>query len=96
MGAADFAAGEVTHFIADWSGTLDIRSAQARPVRLLASGAMDQLVIHRPANAPHVCIEPVSHLPDGFNLHARGVAGTGTRILAPGAQLQGQLDIVLG
>lgn len=96
VGTADFAAGEVTHFIADWSGTLDIRSAQARPVLLLASGTMDQLVIHRPANAPHVCIEPVSHLPDGFNLHARGVAGTGTRILAPGAQLQGQLDIVLG
>jgi aldose 1-epimerase len=95
LDAPCFAAGEVTHFIPNWSGTLDISSAQAQRVRLTASGAMNQLVIHRPAQAPHVCIEPVSHVPDGFNLHAQGVPGTGTRILAPGEQLQGQLDIML-
>jgi aldose 1-epimerase len=92
---AAFAAGEVTHFVPDWDGHLDLCSPGAQRVRLAAGGALTQLVIHRPAQAPHVCVEPVSHVPDGFNLHARGVLGTGTRILAPGEQMQGHLAIRL-
>ena len=37
-----------------------------------------------PSDQGFFCVEPVSHAVDGFNLAARGVAGTGRRDLAPG------------
>jgi aldose 1-epimerase len=40
-----------------------------------------------PPGQDHLCIEPVSHVNDGFNLLERGVEGTGVRVLAPGETL---------
>jgi aldose 1-epimerase len=42
---------------------------------------------------PFIAIEPVSHVVDAFNLHERGSADTGTRILAPGENLAGSMTI---
>lgn len=88
----------MTAFHAGWSGVLRILSEDsgAERLRLQADGALTQLVVHRPAQAPYLCIEPVSHVADGFNLQARSVPGTGTRVLAPGEAMQGSLEIAVG
>lgn len=95
VSAAQCQAGEVTRFHARWQGPLDVldRSSGLPRLRLQARGAMDQLVIHRPASAPYVCLEPVSHVADGFNLAAQGVPGTGTLWLEPCTCLQGGVVI---
>jgi aldose 1-epimerase len=83
---------DVTRFHAGWTGGLRVLSptGDAR-LHLHCDGALNQLVLHRPANAPYLCAEPVSHVADGFNLHARGLPGTGTRVLAPGERLHGAM-----
>jgi len=43
----------------------------------------------------YLCLEPVSHVADGFNLAARGVAGTGAVLLPSGGVLRGQMTISL-
>ncbi len=48
------------------------------------------LVVYRPDNLAYLCLEPVSHVADGFNQAARGVQDTGTRWLAPGESLSGR------
>jgi aldose 1-epimerase len=58
-------------------------------VRLFADPVLSHLVLHRPAGIDYICIEPVSHVADGFNLAARGIANTGTRALDPGDILSG-------
>lgn len=93
-----FGAAEHTVFHAGWPGALSIRRGSAQGperLRLQAQGALDHLVIHRPGGSPYLCVEPVSHVADGFNLHAQGVPGTGTRVLAPGESLQGWLQITV-
>jgi len=45
--------------------------------------------------SPSTCVEPVSHVADGFNLAARGIDGTGTVWLPAGGELQGQLRLSL-
>lgn len=95
-GPTVFGAVEHTVFHAGWRGALSIRQGSAlglERLRLQAQGAFDQLVIHRPGGSPYLCVEPVSHVADGFNLHAQGVLGTGTRVLGPGQSLQGALQI---
>ncbi|MBX6322502.1 MAG: aldose 1-epimerase [Rhodospirillaceae bacterium] len=52
-----------------------------------ATAPLDFLVVYSPADRSCLCVEPVSHIIDGFNLAARGVPGTGTRLLAPGEEL---------
>ena len=89
---------EHTSFFAAWQGTLTIHEgSQFGPVRLRlqADGALKQLAIHRPEGGPYLCVEPVSHVADGFNLHARGIPGTGTRVLGAGESMQGRLQISL-
>ncbi|MEI6761786.1 MAG: hypothetical protein WCO22_15190 [Betaproteobacteria bacterium] len=50
----------------------------------------------QPPQPLYLCLEPVSHVADGFNLAARGVPGTGTVQLRHGEVLQGRLSIRLG
>ncbi len=42
-------------------------------VAIKGDPALDHLILHRPATGGYLCIEPVSHVADGFNLAARGV-----------------------
>ena len=86
-------AGDVTLFHAEWSGELQLHRRSGRNLRFRAEPILNHLVIHRPKGAPYVCIEPVSHVADGFNLHALGVVGTGTHVLASGEILCGGFDI---
>jgi aldose 1-epimerase len=50
-------------------------------------------VIYVPPGQDFFCIEPVSHVNDGFNLLERGVDGTGVRVLARGRRLAGTIRL---
>jgi aldose 1-epimerase len=49
-----------------------------------ASIECNDLVVYVPPGRDFLAIEPVTHMTDGFNRASRGMAGTGTRTLAPG------------
>lgn len=93
VSATQFETGEVTLHYPEWVGEATLRRSDGTCMHLLADGNLDHLVIHRPENGPYVCMEPVSHVADGFNLYAGGVHGTGTKILAPGEALHGAVQI---
>ncbi len=69
--------------------------ADGSGVAIEGDPALDHLILHRPAAGGYVCIEPVSHVADGFNLAAKGVEGTGTVILQPGERLAGTVRLSL-
>ncbi len=87
--------GGLTRYVSDWDGTADVDLPRGERLRLLADAELRHLVVHRPDNLAYLCLEPVSHVADGFNLAARGVPGTGTRWLAPGESLSGELRLQL-
>lgn len=80
-----------------WDGTAAIRWPE-RDLRLVmtADPLFGHLVIYIPPGQDFFCVEPVSHANDGFNLAARGVAGTGVQVLAPGASLRGAVRFAVG
>jgi len=95
----DFAAGRAlgeatfTGLYQRWRSPLSLKGADGGQLLLSATDTLDHLVVHQPAGAPYVCIEPVSHTADAFNLHARHVPDTGTRLLAPGQVLEGGMSL---
>lgn len=44
---------------------------------------------------PHFCLEPVSMVNDGFNLLARGQAGTGVRVIEPGDTMHARFGVIV-
>jgi aldose 1-epimerase len=54
------------------------------------------LVLFTPAGEDFLCVEPVSHCTDAFNLAAAGAADTGIRVLAPGESLEAQVNFTPG
>ncbi len=63
---------------------------------LTTSPAFSHAILFTPPEQPFFAFEPVSNANDGFNLAARGVAGTGVVVLAPGEELRGQVALRLG
>jgi aldose 1-epimerase len=53
------------------------------------------MVVHRPRNIDYLCLEPVSHVANGFNLAAKGWRETGTIVLKPGESVAGQLALAV-
>lgn len=88
---------EFTRCYSDWDGRFMLTGGTERSpsLRIVASSTLDHLVVHRPAGAPYLCVEPVSHTADAFNLAAAGLADTGTRVLAPGQSLRGVVEFAL-
>ena len=80
-----------------WDGTAAITWPE-RDLSLVitADPLFDHLVIYIPPRQGFFCVEPVSHVNDGFNLAARGVARTGVRVLAPGESLRGAVRFAVG
>ena len=58
---------------------------------LHADSLFSHLVVHRPDTMAYLCLEPVSHMANAFNLAAHGVAGVGSRLLAPDESMAGVL-----
>jgi aldose 1-epimerase len=75
-------------YLSEWT-TASLIHPDGSGIHITADAAFGHLILHRPLGAGYACIEPVSHVADGFNLAAAGVAGTGTVVLAPGETLAG-------
>jgi aldose 1-epimerase len=73
-----------------WNGRaeLDWRSQRMR-MTIEAEPVFGHLVVYVPPNQTFCCVEPVSHINDGFNRFAAGETDTGTVMLQPGATLAG-------
>jgi len=62
---------------------------QGLALDVAASDVFSTLVVYTPAHREFFCVEPVSHLNNGFQLAQAGVADAGARLLAPGGTLEG-------
>jgi aldose 1-epimerase len=83
-----------TAYLAEWTH-VDVDRGDRAGLRLTADKILSHLVIHHVQGGGYVCIEPVSHLADGFNLAANGLEGTGIQVLEPGQALTGLIELRL-
>ncbi|SFN52440.1 Aldose 1-epimerase [Variovorax sp. OV329] len=78
--------------LSEWDGSAVLHwPSQGCALSLKASRLLRHVILFAPTDAPFLCVEPVSHAIDGFNLQARGLRNTGTRTLAPGQTLRASL-----
>ena len=88
-------AGTLTDYLSGWDGALRVDLPGGEVLSMQADAAVSHLVLHRPPDGRYLCVEPVTHVADGFNLEARGLTGTGTRWLDPGQSLRVTLRLSL-
>lgn len=78
------------HNFQGWAGFARVDwPAAGRALAIEAAAPLRHLVVYVPEGADFFCVEPVSHVGDGFNLMDAGVAGTGVQVLGPGETLRG-------
>lgn len=87
--------GTLTDYVGGWDGSAAVDLPQDAQLTLHADPVFGHLVVHRPDTPIYLCLEPVTHVADGFNLAARGVAHTGTHVLEPGGRLSGEIRLAL-
>lgn len=75
-----------TRFLSGWDGTASIAWPSGPGLTLRTQGPLGHMVLHCNAGR-YLCVEPATHVCDGFNLAAAGYPGTGTQVLAPGESL---------
>lgn len=83
-----------TAYLAEWT-RVEVDRNDRPGLRLTADQILSHLVVHQVPDGTYVCIEPVSHLADGFNLAAGGLEGTGIQVLEPGQVLTGWVELRL-
>ncbi|MCS4061370.1 aldose 1-epimerase [Pseudomonas putida] len=81
----------VAHYQSRWDGKLNLEYREGR-LAISASSPLSHFVAFAPANAPFVCLEPVSHLADAFNRPRSDWREVGTHVLEPGARMTATLD----
>lgn len=84
--------GGMTDYLGGWTGLLTLGLPEGVRIQIEADPVFSHLVVHRPDSAAYLCIEPVSHVANGFNMAAQGVADTGTQFLQPGQSLAGDIS----
>lgn len=87
--------GTMTDYLGGWNGRASIELPSSPPGAVLAIEAdpvFGHLVVHRPDSGAYLCLEPVTHVANGFNLAAQGVLGTGTRVLLSGESMAGSVS----
>ena len=68
----------------EWDGFAKIIWPEKKiSLEINSSKNLKHLVVFTPTKSNFFCIEPVSHSVDSFNLHNKGIKGTGTKILKP-------------
>ena len=70
----------------DWPGEKLALVIEAEPV-------FGHVVIYVPKGEDYFCVEPVSHVNDGFNRLAMGETDTGVVVLDPGQTLDGTVRL---
>lgn len=71
-----------------WAGSVHaIWPERGLGLAIHGGAALGHLIVFTPAGRDFLCIEPVTHCIDAANLAARGVPGTGHRMLAPAERL---------
>jgi aldose 1-epimerase len=86
--------GTVTCYRSGWDGNaFAALPAGGRLEVARLSGPLDHIVLHRPGDAPYLCLEPTSHVADAFNRTSE--PGSGARILAPGEALEAAVELRL-
>jgi aldose 1-epimerase len=85
-----------TRYLGGWDGHAMLHYSGGPTLALSASDALSHAVVHCPAGAGYLCVEPVSHVSDGFNLHAKGLPGTGVEFIEPGSEKQAWLALETG
>ena len=62
-------------------------------VVMTAEAPLDCLVVYTPVGRSFLCVEPVSHVTDAFNLAETGVKDTGMKILAPSETVRAAISL---
>jgi len=66
-------------------------SEEARRMKISATSPLDYLCIYSPGDGSF-CVEPVSNVPDAFNLMAKGQSNHGSLILKPRQTVKAQIN----
>jgi aldose 1-epimerase len=85
----------VTRHLSGWRGRAAIRVSERIKLVMQASPVFHFLVVHRPRAHGYICLEPASHLANGFNLQSSVNPVTGTYILQPNQTLVGHIYLAL-
>jgi aldose 1-epimerase len=84
-----------TRYLGGWRGSASFDTGTGLRLDLRADAHIEHMVVHRPPNIDYLCLEPVSHVANGFNLAAAGQRETGTKNLMPGESMTGQFLLAL-
>lgn len=84
-----------TRYLGGWQGHASFETGTGLRIDLHANEPIGHMVVHRPPSINYLCLEPVSHVANGFNLAAAGQRETGTKNLMPGETMTGQLLLAL-
>jgi aldose 1-epimerase len=58
-------------------------------------GIFKHIVLYAPPEKPYFAVEPVTNANDGFNLHEKGIAGSGVFVLEPKEEREGRIRLEL-
>ncbi|MCO8170855.1 aldose 1-epimerase [Pseudomonas sp. 21LCFQ02] len=87
----DWATQTWADYLSQWGGEASVSYPQGQ-LSIKAGSELDHLVVFGPAGVDYLCLEPVSHLANGFNLAERlGHESTGTQVITPGENFSSQV-----
>lgn len=86
---------DTTIYYAGWYGTASLQRQDGTTIMIETAAPLDHLVVHVPSGGAYLCLEPVSHVADAFNLAAAGLPETGMRVLLPGEALWASVRITV-
>ncbi|WP_244817310.1 aldose epimerase [Caballeronia sp. Lep1P3] len=87
--------GGYTRYLSGWVGRATLSYANGRTLALTADAALGHAIVHCPAGGAYLCVEPVSHVSDGFNLDAQGIRGTGVVVVPAGGEIAASLAMTV-
>lgn len=87
------AEGTMTDYFSDWDGVAHLELPGGSRLKMACDPVFAHFVVHRPPVPAYLCLEPVSHVTNAFNLAAKGCIHTGSQLLEPGQSLTGQIHL---
>lgn len=82
------------HVFQGWDGSAVVCWPERRSeLRITGGGCINNLVLYAPAGGHFVCVEPISNVPDGFNLAPAAFKSPVFELLAPGGM--GTMSLLL-